>query len=277
MVRLLSAALLLFFAFHAVGDAFAQTGDLGSMDESSARDDFAKRAASAEADERAVPRNVFLGQKSLTTKQEWRRTTGRLFGFSLAGSFAYWIEGKFGKGNNASFHEQVFTLNAGIEAEFTFRLKDWVHGLFHGEYMYHKGSSGVFNGVSATISSFATYSLFFGAKFICPLGDVAEIDEKGIFANLDLYAKIAGGPVFMNKVVRTKPAPATTYWDKGTIWGLHLTVGVEWRLDEKFSFFVEHSFDILSPPHPSSQMRPENKASPFYFYVIQAGWAFYFD
>jgi hypothetical protein len=258
--------------------AFGQTEPADEMDESGVLKDFAEAAAKASGEGGGIDSKlkVPVGQRPLETRQSWRRTTGKLFGFSLAGEFVYWIEGKFGKGGNASFHEHVFRLNLGVEADFTFKITPWAHGLVHSDYMYHKGSSGVVNGIYATISSFSTVSFMLGMKLIYPIGDFFDLEE-GILADTDIFAKLAGGAIMMTEVVREKPAPATTYWRDGTLWGASLGLGLEFHLDEKFSFFGELSWDLFSNPDPSSALRDDNKSSPFYFYIVQFGWVFYFD
>ncbi len=278
--RMKTAFLSSFVAFICLAlpaGLLAQSGEIPEMDESKAIDEFVDKAAAESATPPDPYTRVPIGQRPLMSNQDWRNATSKFFGFSMAAEYAYWIEGKFGLGSNASYHEQVFKLNAGLECEFTFKIKDWVSAVLRGDYMYHKGSSGVINGLNAEISSFATGTFMIGAKLSVPLGEVFELKEGAWLENVDFYAKIAGGLIYMSKVTRNDPKPRQTYWEAGDIWGVNLSAGLELRLDDRFSFFFEHTFDLFSAPHASSALRPGNKANPFYFYIVQFGWIFYFD
>ncbi len=277
-VRAAAAAAFLATCLAWPGLAAAQTEGQGEgMDESGAIDDFVDKAAAESNEARLAGVKVPVGQKPLMSEQEWKKTTRRIFGVTLAGEYSYWIEGKFGLGSNASYHEQVFTLNIGAECEICFRLKDWIRAVVRGDFMYHQGSKGVINGLNAEISSFNTTALMLGAKIHTPLMDVFSIKEGSILEDIDFYVKAAFGPIYMPRVLRRQPAPSQTYWNPGLLWGVNLCVGLELKMDERFSFFFEHTFDLFSAPHASSALRPGNKAGPFYFYVVQVGWTFYFD
>jgi hypothetical protein len=271
----LAAALLIF-----PSTLWGQTpsdGPSDEMDERAAVKEFAERAASEEAGVRPpMERRVPLGQKPLVAYHSWRKTTGEIFGLSIAPSYSYWIEGKFGRGGNASYHEQVFGLNIGAETEFTFKVRDWVSGVFHCEYMFHKGSDGVINGMIQEISDFTTISFFLGCRFVFRLRDVFEV-ERGILTKTNFYFKVLGGAIAMTEVKQVEPKPEMTYWRAGTLWGANLAVGLEFKIDDRLGFFVEHTFDMFSNPDPHGSLRPDNESQPFFFYVVQVGCTFYFD
>jgi len=271
----LLVVLALAFLLFAAGPGLAQED---TMDEGPARDDFANRAAAAEGGARkGSGLTVPVGQKPLSMRQAWRGKTGMIFHFSLSALYAYWIEGKFGMGSNASYHEQVFHPNPGLAAEFGFKASNWITGCFRLEYMYHAGTSGIFNGVDSKFSSFSTTAFMGGLKLTVPLEDIFELDVTSFWKDVDFYGKVLLGPIHMTEVVRQHPNPDMMYWRSSGLWGANFSFGLELRLDEKFSFYVEHTFDLFSAPDPAADLRPSNKAQGLFFYVLQAGWVFYFD